>query len=61
MVGQPSKCDCGKRAYYTREEAEQTAAHQMAENEAPQLDIYRCPENEYVWHLTRLLSDDRWH
>ncbi|MFC1639028.1 hypothetical protein ACFL26_02030 [Patescibacteria group bacterium] len=51
-------CSCGKRAYYSYEEAVETAEHQMNENDAPALDVYRCPDNDYVWHLTRLLDDD---
>lgn len=49
----PAKpCDCLKQAYYNRQEAEAVAEHQM-ELGAPELRVYRCPENQYIWHLAR--------
>ena len=55
---QDKPCNCPKRAYYNREEAEESAAYQM-EQGSQELAVYRCPENQYVWHLSRLIGDDR--
>lgn len=53
MSDRERPCDCNKRAYYNRAEAEENAEHQMMENDAPDLVVYQCPDNEYIWHLAR--------
>jgi hypothetical protein len=50
-------CDCPKRAYYNLEEAEENRDYQMQDG-APALEVYRCPDNPYIWHLSRLLGDE---
>jgi len=57
MPNDNQHCDCGKRAYGNREEAEAVAEHQMSEGSSA-LGVYRCPDNYYIWHLSRQLSDD---
>lgn len=57
MSDEINLCVCDKGAYNNQDEAQQVANHQM-ETDSPALDVYRCPHNEYVWHLSRMLSDD---
>lgn len=42
----------GKRRYKTIKEAEDTARHQITENNAPELKVYACAAC-MGWHLTK--------
>ncbi len=60
MIDNDAKCPVtGKRQYTTEREAADTAAHQIATNDAPKdLRAYRCPYCE-TWHLTKNASRKR--
>ena len=44
-----------KKVYFNQDEAEQTAKYQSKIHNKD-LEVYRCPDNEYQWHIRKKKS-----